>query len=169
MDWLARYTRRSFLTQLIVTFVALVLVTAVAVGLPAYYIISSALEKQAWERIEDAERITRVALEAELARLASVAQLAAGRPSLQQLVRASDLTALAEYLETFRSSVALDLLAVCEPSGRVLASSGTLEIEPLYSEAVGFRVDSDNRLVLTASQAILDDQSAGVAGYWWLA
>jgi signal transduction histidine kinase len=165
MDWLARYTRRSFLTQLIVTFVALVLVTAAAVGLPAYYIISSALEKQAWERIEDAERITRVALEAEQARLASVARLAAGRPSLQQLVRSGEFTALAEYLETFRSGGALDLLAVFDPLGRVLASSGTLEIEPLYSAAAGYRVDSDNRLALVASQSIPDNQSTGVAGY----
>jgi PAS domain S-box-containing protein len=167
MSRFARYNGHSFFTQLIVTFVTLIFVTAIAVGMPAYWIISNELEKQAWARIEDAERSTLVSLEAEQARLAGVALLAAQRPSLQQLLVAGDTAALSDYLQTFRSSLALDRLAVYDTSGHLLASSGLLssQTEPAPQTAAGFYVVSEGGLALVAGQPIRDNRLETLLGY----
>jgi signal transduction histidine kinase len=167
MGRIARYTGHSFVTQLIVTFIALIFVTAMAVGLPAYWIVANELEQQAWARLEDARRSTLVSLDAEQARLASVTLLAAQRPSLQQLLQAGDAAALSDYLQTFRSSLALDLLAVYDASGDLLASSGQLALQtmPLSEIAVGFHTISDGTLVLVANQPVQDNRSGMLSGY----
>jgi PAS domain S-box-containing protein len=167
MSRFARYDGHSFFTQLIVTFVTLIFVTAIAVGLPAYWIISNELEKQAWARIEDAERSTLVSLEAEQTRLAGVALLAAQRPSLQQLLVAGDIAALSDYLQAFRSSLALDGLAVYDVSGHLLASSGPLlsQPEPAPQTAAGFYVVSDGRAALVASHPVRDNRMETLLGY----
>ncbi len=167
MGWIARYAGHSFFTQLMITFVALIFVTAIAVGLPAYWIISNELDQQAWARIDDAERITQVSLGAEQARLVNVALLAAQRPSLHQFLQTGDTASLGVYLDTFRSSLSLDLLEVFDSSGAPLANSGsltsqlTLSPEPL----VCFCLASDGQPALFASQPIRDDPSPAVTGY----
>ena len=167
MGWIARYAGHSFFTQLIVTFVALIFVTAMAVGLPAYWIISNELEQQAWARINDAQRITLVSLEAERVRLANVALLASQRPSLNRFLQDGDSASLAAYLDTFRLSLSLDLLAVFDPSGTRLANSGdltaqfTLPPQPMTC----FCVAQDAKPTLFASQPIQDSPSSAIRGF----
>jgi hypothetical protein len=167
MGWIARHVGHSFFTQLIVTFIALILVTAMAVGLPAYWIISNDLEQQAWARINHAERVTRVSLEAERARLANVALLASQRPSLRKFLQNGNLTSLVAYLDTFRFSLSLDLVEIYDSSGARLASSGSLtsQFAPTPQPLTCFCVASDGRPALFASQLIQDNPSSAKIGY----
>jgi signal transduction histidine kinase len=167
MGWMARYVGHSFFTQLIAIFIALIFVTAMAVGLPAYWIISNELEQQAWTRISDAERITQVSLDAERARLANVALLAAQRPSLHQFLQNRDPASLAAYLDTFRLSLSLDLLEVFDSSGAPLANSGRLtsQLAPPSQPLTCFCIASDGRPALFASQPIQDNPSSAITGY----
>ena len=167
MGWIARYTGHSFFTQLIVIFIALIFVTAMAVGLPAYWIISSELEQQAWMRISDAERITQVSLDAERARLANVALLASQRPSLHQFLQNRDSASLTAYLDTFRLSLSLDLLEVFDSSGAPLAHSGSLtsQLTPPAHPLTCFCIVSNGKPALFASQPIQDSPSSAITGF----
>jgi len=166
MDWLARHTpQHSFFTHLIVMIVMLILITTLAVGLPAYWIISTELEKQAWARVDDAERITQVSFDAEQARLVNAASLVAQRPSLPELIEAGDSVALGAYLDALRSSLDLDGLAVFDASGQVLASAGTLSL-PAGTPAgtAGFAVVSEQDLALVAHQPLQDNAGEELLG-----
>ena len=165
MRFIKQLAKRRFATHLSVAFVILVVITTLAVGLPSYWIISTELETQAWARIEDAEHIVRVSMDAEQSQLDTVALLAAQRPSLKYLVQSHDVAALTDYVQTFQANQLLDTMAVYDPSGNLLASRELppgLEPYPLTTANL---MGDDSGLVLVASQPIPDDVSDEPLGY----
>src|SRR3989304_799835 len=98
---LAGLRRASVQKQIIAGMVVLVVLAIAAASLPAYALIHAELEQQAWTRVEQGARTSRALLEAELARLADLATLAAQRPTLLALTTDRKTTELEAYLETF--------------------------------------------------------------------
>ena len=133
MRFITQFARRSISTHLSVAFVILVVITAIAIGAPAYWIISTELDQQAWARIDDAQHVVEVSMEAERARLDNVALLAAQRPSLKPIIQRGDMAALSDYLQTFQADLLLDAMAVYDLSGNLLAQKGTIAFEPIMS------------------------------------
>ncbi len=164
-----QFVRRSFSTHLSIAFVILVVITSLAVGSPAYWVISKELDEQAWARIDDAEHVVRVSLDAERARLENIALLASQRPSLKQLIRSGDITALSDYLKTFHVDLVLDAIAVYDTSGQLLIQDGSFIFESTVSALTTSelsKVSGENAaLALIAGQPIYDNLSEDLLGY----
>src|SRR5262245_22348570 len=103
----------SFSARLAFGLVAVVLVTTLAAGAPAYWLTRSQLERQAELQVLNLRRATRSLLDAEQERLDNLALLFAERPTLRRLVSEHDLDELSTYLAAFQTQSDLDLLLVC--------------------------------------------------------
>ena len=141
---------RSLSFRCLLAFVAIIIITTLSAGVPAYITVRAELAKQAWTHIADGGRVTMALLEAEEDRLANLAVLVAQRPTLQNLARQHDINALNMYLQTFQATVGLDILVLSDNSGRVIAN-GTESFpsagKPFLDETV-FQVLDDVRLQL---------------------
>ena len=115
--------------QMVVSFVALVVLTAAAAGIPAIWVMHGQAEQQAWELADQGGSTTQALLAARQSDLTNLAILTAQRPTLLSLVEAGDKEALGEYLDTLRTGAGLGLLLVCRPGGNMLALAG-LPAEP---------------------------------------
>jgi two-component system, OmpR family, phosphate regulon sensor histidine kinase PhoR len=122
--WIPDLHRLS--AQLILSFVALVFLTAAAVGMPAIWLIHSQLHHQAWGRVEQGSVAAQALYAAHEAELAGLADLTAQRPTLSALLPLGDEERLSEYLDTLRQSSGLDLVLVCDTGGRILAEVGQM-------------------------------------------
>lgn len=126
----------SLPAQMILSFVALAILTAAAAGLPALWLVGGELERQAWDQLDQGRRAVQALYAAQETEVASLAALAAGRPTLRQLVESGDQAALGDYLVALQADTPLDLVAVCPPedaaASSVLAQAGALaaDIEP---------------------------------------
>lgn len=118
--------RRSLATQLVLSFVALTLLTALAVGLPALWQVRGQLDRQAWAQVEQGRQAAAALYAARQEELASLATLTAQRPTLRALGRQADRQALTDYLETLRQGAGLDMVALCSASDQPLAAAGAL-------------------------------------------
>jgi two-component system phosphate regulon sensor histidine kinase PhoR len=112
----------SLSLRFLLAFVAIIIVTTLAAGVPAYISIRAELEKQAWTRVLDSGRVTMALLETEKVRLENLAVLVAQCPTLQNLAQQRDIDALNKYLQTFQMTVNLDILVLSDKSGQVLAN-----------------------------------------------
>lgn len=118
---------RSLSTQLILSFTALVVLTALAVGLPAIWLIRSQMEAQAWAQVSQGVQAAAALYAAQQGELAGLATLTAERPSLRALLDQSQEAALRDYLDTLRAGAGLDLVAVCRASGDLITAAGGLD------------------------------------------
>ncbi len=114
----------SLRTQLILSFIGLVLLTAAAVGLPAIWLIRTQLERQAWAQVEQGRRAAQSLYIAQQNELTSLARLTAQRPTLRQLLAQGEPAPLAAYLETLQSGAGLDLIIICDSNQKLLAYVG---------------------------------------------
>jgi PAS domain S-box-containing protein len=164
-----RTVKQSLSTQLIVTIVAFILVTSIATGIPAYWLVSTELERQAWERVQDGKRVTLSLLEAEKERINDLVTLTSQRPTLKKLLRDKEVDALSKYLNTYQSGVEIDILFVQTLSNQFLAGNGSsFDREALKSrERVSYYVThgSDNQLVLLASHPVVEENGGELLGY----
>ncbi len=156
---------RSLSIRVVAAFVGVIIATAFAAGIPAYRLIRSELEQQAWAHISDGGRTTQALLDAEENRLNDMAALTAQRPTLQRLLREENASALKEYLLVFQTDADLDILVVRDFSGSVLSGSRWSSLP--YRQDVGFYTLSDPEpgLALIASQSIIDAQTTDLLGY----
>ncbi|MBN1966815.1 MAG: HAMP domain-containing protein [Anaerolineae bacterium] len=169
MRLVARAVEQGFLVRLIGAFVAIIMVTTIAAGVPAYALVRAELESQAWARVADGGRVTLALLHAEQARLANLASLAAQRPTLRGLLAAGNGMALSDYVRDFQASIGLDILIVRDGSGYRLTDDVRL---PAMCEGLPLEVtttfcvvtDPVPSLALLAHQAIRDGMGA-TAGY----
>jgi len=115
--------RASVQKQIIAGMVVLVVLAIAAASLPAYALIHAELEQQAWERVEQGARTSQALLDAELARLADLATLAAQRPTLLALTTDRKTTELEVYLETFRAGADIDSIVVKSGAGDAIAGA----------------------------------------------
>lgn len=166
--------RRSFVVQLVAGFFALIVLTTLMAGVPAYLLTRLQLEKQAWLNVENTRQATQSLLRAEADELRNLTALLTERPTLQRLTRESDLNEssmyadLAAYLEEFRQQSGLDLLLFCDALGTPLAGQTELScqtaVRPTYTLVA-------NQPALVTGQPITDDLSGAhlgtaVAGVW---
>ncbi|HEY70711.1 MAG TPA: HAMP domain-containing protein [Anaerolineae bacterium] len=117
MPWSKWKLTQSLSSRLILGFVAAIIVTTIAAGVPAYWMISRELEQEAQARLQDGVLITDVLLEAEKTRLVNLASLTSQRPTLRNLLRERNTSALVEYIQDYQTSVDLDLLILCDNQG----------------------------------------------------
>ena len=115
---------RSLSTQMVLSFVALVLLTVTAVGVPAIWLMREQMSRQAWRQVDHGSRATQALYTAKRSEIIDLAVLTAQRPTLRELVTSGQTEALSTYLDTLRTGAGLGLMVVCTPSGAQLAQAG---------------------------------------------
>lgn len=116
--------RHSLPAQLILSFFVVIIVTATVVGLPAMLFFRQQLDRQAWSQVERGKLAAQAAYSASQGELLNLATLAAGRPTLHQLMAGGNRQALEEYLRTLSLGAGLDHMIVCNLQGEVLVHTG---------------------------------------------
>ena len=105
-----QFDPHSLPAQVILSFVALVLLTALAVGLPAIWLIHDQLERQAWAQVEQGRLATRALYQARQAGVKDLATLLAQRPTLGELLLKGKAGALSAYLQSLQVGAGLDMV-----------------------------------------------------------
>jgi PAS domain S-box-containing protein len=114
--------------QMIAAFIAIVLLTAATVGLPAVWLLQNQLDRQAWSQVAQGHHAAMTLYDIQMRELESLATLTAQRPTLQLLLDQSDQAALTDYLVTLQTSVSVDLIMVCSSNRLVAATISYLSI-----------------------------------------
>jgi PAS domain S-box-containing protein len=135
---------RSLPAQIILTLVALVLLTAAAVGLPAIWLIQGQLDRQAWAQVEQGSQAAQALYAAQHGEITSLATLTAQRPTLRDLLAQEDRASMEAYLRTLKTGAGLDLVLVCGPNQQAMAWAGELISDTLCATPMpaGFQVIS---------------------------
>lgn len=115
---------RSLSVQMILSFIALVLLTAAAAGLPAIWLIRGQLGRQAWAQVEQGSLSAQALYEAKQNELQSLATLTAQRPTLRELLANGEQETLSAYLRTLQEGSGLDLVLVCDTGQQARAQAG---------------------------------------------
>ena len=138
--WIPRLSSLS--AQMILSFIALVLLTAAAVGLPALWLIRGQLHRQALAQVGQGSRAAQALYEARENELSSLATLTAQRPTLHELLLRQEGDELSVYLDTLQKSLELDLVLICGSGQRVTASASEAALTSLCDreEPAGFHV-----------------------------
>jgi len=150
--------RHSLAAQLMLSLAALALLSALAVGLPAIWLVRSQLQSQAWAQVQQGLQASRALYDAQQNELAGLATLTAQRPTLAALLREGDADALLAYLDTLRQGADLDLIAVCGAAGEPLA-----QVAPANADLLPSLCD------LPVGSHVLTTQPSGVLPQVWLA
>ena len=155
--------------RLILAFVTIIFLATITAGVPAYWLISTELERQAWAHVTDGARVTQALLSAEQERMANLATLAAQRPTLQRLMHEGEKASLVDYLYTFSIGVDLDILVVRDAGGSLIADaiSSPSWPDPPYDTEIAFYASPTPvpSLALVASRPVYMDQSDLLLGY----
>jgi PAS domain S-box-containing protein len=158
IDW------RSLTVQMVLSFIALVLLTAAAVGLPAITLIKNQIERQAWTQVNQGSQATQALYTALQSNINDLGTLTAQRPTLKQLLNQGDVELLADYLQTLQTGTDLDLLKVCDNDQQPLARTGDPLTGGLCESAIGagFYVlssETEKQIWLLAADTIEDGAS----------
>ncbi|MEA3440038.1 MAG: ATP-binding protein [Chloroflexota bacterium] len=119
----------SLPTQIILSFITVVLLTAMAIGLPGIWLIRNQLDQQAWTQVNQGRRAAQALYDAEQKEIRNFAALTAQRPTLKNLLNQGDWSSVNEYLSELQSDTELDLMAVCDLANNILAISGIVTEE----------------------------------------
>jgi hypothetical protein len=150
---------RSLSTQIVVGFIALVLVAALAVGVPGIWLIQEQMERQAWSQVAQASRASKALYAARRKEVADLAVLTVQRPTLRELLTEGGQERLLSYLSTLRTGADLDLVVVCGSDGRPTACVGDMIVCDVCADEItgGFHVlppGTSPRVWLLAGHAI---------------
>jgi PAS domain S-box-containing protein len=121
-----RIDLRTLPAQMILSSVALVLLTAAAAGLPAIWLIRNQLDHQAWAQVEQGSRASQALYAAQQNELNSLATLTAQRPTLRGLLAQEDQALMLAYLDTLQASSGLDLVLICDSEQQAVAQAGQM-------------------------------------------
>ena len=117
--------RYSLVVQIVLSFMALILLTATAVGLPAVLLIRNQVERQTWARVNQGSHATEALYAARQRRITDLAFLTSQRPTLSQLLSQEQGAALANYLQTLQEETELDMILVCDSDQNPLFQTST--------------------------------------------
>lgn len=148
--------------RLLLGFVALIILTTLSAGVPAFWLTRAQLERQAWSQVDNAQNATQSLLEGEQNRVANQLVLFAERPTLQRLTREQSVDELQLYLQDFRSQSALDVLLLCTTDNLPLAGDNNFA-ECIPGDITGFSL-LDGRPALLAQQVVTDNSSGRLLG-----
>jgi two-component system, OmpR family, phosphate regulon sensor histidine kinase PhoR len=159
----------SFSMRLLLGFVALIVLTTLSAGVPAFWLTRSQLERQTWSQVNSAQSAAQSLLEAEQNRLANQLILFTERPTLDRLIREQAADELELYLQEFQNQSGLDILLLCSADNVPLAGGDNFA-ECLPGKRAGFSL-VNGRPVILAQQMVTDDtsglpQGTAVAGIW---
>lgn len=169
MPFLSTADRHTHLvTQIIITFVLIVLITTISAGIAPYWLIHQELARQAWARVADGQHVTQTLLENEKARLADIAVLVAERPTLQRLSTNGDSAALTDYLRALQSSAEVDILFVENVSGEVLGG----KLPDVWQDLVSYQdtpvyvsSPTDRQLIMLVTRPVIEDDTGDLLAY----
>jgi PAS domain S-box-containing protein len=135
--------QRSLSVQMVILITGLIFLTAMAVGIPALWIIRDQLERQSWALAEQGSQTSQAILAKRQSDLENLAILTAQRPTLQRLAEQNDRQALEPYLVTLQQGASVDLMLLCTSDQAILLQVG----EPVEPEACqlttgGFFIES---------------------------
>ena len=99
---------------MIMSFIVVVLLTAVTVGVPAIWLLQNNLEQQAWSQVEQGQRAVISMYAVKYLEVQNMAILTAQRPTLQTLLEDEDFSTLTGYLNTLQNGANVDLISVCK-------------------------------------------------------
>jgi PAS domain S-box-containing protein len=116
---------RSLSTQMILSFVALVFLTATTAGVPAVWLVRDRFVRQAWTQVEHGSLATQALYRARQSELAGLAMLTAQRPTLRELLLDEQQDAVSVYLQGLQEGSGLDLILVCGPDDRLIGWTGS--------------------------------------------
>jgi signal transduction histidine kinase len=160
---------RQLSSRLILTFIGIVLGTAVVASGVAYWLIYTQLEEQAWSRVADGQRMTLILLDAEKSRLNSLVDLTAQRPTLQRLLREGDVEAITQYVQSYQFGAEVDILAVYDVDTQLLTTrSASDDCAPPYMGETADYCAFDAAEIeptLTVGRPILDEATGDLLGY----
>ena len=137
----------SLTAQMILGFVVLVLLTAIAVGAPAVWLLRNQIERQAWAQVEQGYRSAQALHEARQGEMAQLATLTAQRPTLHDLLAQGDQASLQSYLRTLQSGAGIDLVLVCDSDEQISAQESLAGSDDLCKS----RIPSGYQVISTAS------------------
>lgn len=121
----------SVTAQMILSFIGVVILTAVAVGVPALWLLREQLQYQAWSQVDQGQRAANSLYTAKQSEIDSLAILTAQRPTLRELLIRSDPEDLEIYLEALKQSLDIDILSVCDLDHRTLYNTQpSLPVDP---------------------------------------
>jgi len=150
-------------TQLILSFIFLVLITVLATGVPALVLINSQQNRQAWAQVDQGTRTSQTLFEAKQSELEDLATLTAQRPTLLELLALGSQLDLISYLTDLQKSAGFDLVSVCKFNDEVASYPEGLFSDNicLLAEPNGYHfIESDKggQAWLLASHPISVDQ-----------
>lgn len=165
---------RSLAMHILGGFTAVILLTALAMGIPAIWLMRSQLEQRAFAQLEQGLQAVESLVAARQAELRGLAMLTSQRPTLQALLEAGETAALNAYLERLRNGAGVDMLVVCSRPGGVVGFAGTappkLFCEPAEPDGVYRFPGTDNpQAWMLAAAEITGVDAPGydvVAGDW---
>lgn len=153
--------------QMILSFIGVVILTAVAVGVPALLLIREQLDDQAWSQVNQGQRAALALYAARENEIASLATLTAQRPTLKELLLHDDARELENYLEGLKGNLGLDLMVICDPgSGSVFGKEPSPTFESCLSWASdGYHLQPDQPVPWVWLSARHPVSSDGVANF----
>ena len=104
----------SLPVQMISFFVFLIIITVLAIGVPAIWLLHQQLDRLTWRLVSQGSQTTQALLLARQSELNSLALITSQRPTLDMLVGSGDQEELVTYLETLRQGAQLDLILLCD-------------------------------------------------------
>ena len=124
----------SLPVQMILSFIAVVILTVAAVGIPAIWLIHEQLDRQAWSQVDQSRRAAVALYDAKTSEIKDLAVLSAQRPTLREYLEQEDRDALENYLVTLMTGAGLDLVVVCSTTDETIASTDeTISVNPCSS------------------------------------
>ncbi len=142
--------RHSLAARLLFSFLALILLTTTAVGLPAVLLIRGQAERQTWARLSQGSHTAAALYAAWQQRIDDLALLTSQRPTLNQLLAAEEAPALSLYLQALQEDTELDLLLICDAQRRPLVQSNAPPTQDALASALCRLPDPAGTHVLTA-------------------
>jgi len=103
----------SLRTQLILSFIFLVLITALATEFPAVLLIYNQQNSQAWALVDQGTKTARILYDAKQSELEDLTTLTAQRPTLNELLAQGSHDNLISYLADLQKNAGFDLVSVC--------------------------------------------------------
>lgn len=109
--------------QMIIAFIAIVILASVTVGVPAIWLLQNQIDRQAWSQVQQGQRVTTSLYTSYYNEILNLATLTAQRPTLQELLTQNDVAGLTNYLITLQRGAGLDLIVICDPKDQLVATT----------------------------------------------
>lgn len=159
-----RFNRNSLPVLMVAAQVGLVILIALAIGIPSIWSIQRQFGWYAQESLAQSNRTVETLLVERRTNLNNLATLTAQRLTLQRLTQDGNLPMLQEYLENLRSAAGLDLILLCDADRQPITQAGEAAGNSICGplEPSGFFLDTTRQPptgFMLASQPVPD--SAG--------